>query len=166
MKDFGDLFVNELKDIYNTEEQNLTVLLKMAMAASSVELKDEFTQQVKETEKQITRLDKIFKKLKINPSGSHSDAMDGLFKEADHICRSDYAPLVRDAALINCAQRIQHYQIALYGILKTFAKHLKQPEMQLAFDASLNEEKEADYRLTDIAEGWGLNEQALRRFVA
>src|SRR5579885_2649635 len=163
MKTFEELFLNELKDLYNTEKQFTTVLLKMSMAANNADLKKAFMQTVEETQKQIARLDQVFKQLKESSSGSHSDAMDGLFKEAQTLIKSDYAPLVRDAALINCAQRIHHYQIALYGILKTFSKHLKLDKIQKLFEESLQEEKETNHILTQIAEKGGLNEQALRR---
>lgn len=163
MKSFEDLFVNELKDIYNTEKQYTTILLKMSLAANNPDLKETLLQNIEETQKQILRLEQVFKDIKENSAGSHSDAMDGLFREALSLVKSDYEPLVRDAALINCAQRIQHYQIALYGILKTFAKHLKLDKQLKLFDESLKEEKAGDKRLTEIAEGHGLNEQAMRR---
>lgn len=163
MQSFEELFLNELKDIYNTEKQYTTVLLKMSMAANNAEVKKEFMSIIEETQKQIARLDQVFKEIKESSAGSHSDAMDGLFKEAQKLVKSNYAPLVRDAALINCAQRIHHYQIALYGILRTFAQHLKQPKIGKLFEQSLNEEKHADAVLTQIAEKGGLNEQALRR---
>ena len=141
MKSFNDLFLSELKDIYSTENQYLKALLKMSMAANSAELKGEFLEIINETQGHIKRLDQVFKEIKESSAGSHSEAMEGLFKEGEMVVASDYEALVKDAALINCAQRIQHYQIALYGILKTFAKHLNLEKIGKLFDASLKEEK-------------------------
>jgi len=163
MKSFYELFVNELKDIYGTENQYLTALLKMSLAANSRALKEAFVQHVEETRNHIKRLDQVFKELQENPAGSHSDAMEGLFKEATDVAKADYDVLVKDAALINCAQRNEHYQIALYGILKTFAKHLQLDNAAKLFAQTLQEEKNADAALTKIAEDYGINETALRR---
>lgn len=150
--EFYQLFIRELRDLYSSENQLLLALPKMVAAASHKDLKEAFNLHLKESQNQIHRLDKIFSALNETPSGEQFEAMEGLIREATDIQNQNYPDLVRDAALISIAQKIEHYKIAGYGTAKTFAKHLDNKEAAMLLKETL-EEGHADKALTAIAEG-------------
>jgi ferritin-like metal-binding protein YciE len=157
----NDLLVEELKDLYNAENQLLKALPKMAKAAEAEELRDAFQNHLKQTEAQVKRLDKVFKKLGENSKGKKCQAMEGLIAEAKEIMEEDYEPAVRDLALIVAAQKVEHYEIAGYGSARTLAELLQEDEIAEILQEILDEEGETDKLLTQIAEGLNLEAAAL-----
>ena len=147
-----DLYVNELKDLYNAENQLLKAIPKMAKAASAPELSDAFESHLKETEGQVKRLEKIFKKLRVNPKGKKCKGMEGLIEEGKEIIDADGEPEVRDAALIAAAQKVEHYEIASYGTVRTYAEQLGFEDAANLLQQTLEEESETNEKLTDLAE--------------
>ena len=147
-----DLYVDELKDLYNAETQLIAALPKMAKAASSPELKAAFTEHLEITRGQVERLEKIFGELDVSPKGKKCKAMEGLIKEAKEVLEEDASPEVLDAALIACAQRVEHYEIAGYGCVRTFAKQLGFDAAAKLLQKTLEEEGTADKMLSQLAE--------------
>src|SRR5689334_23816357 len=140
MKDFYTLFVKELKDIYDAEKQIAKVLPELAKASHSSSLKEAFHRHLKETKEQIKRLEEISSELNETLTGTRNEVVKGLLKEAQKVTKSSFDPAVRDAALINAAQRIEHYEIASYGTLKSFAKDLKMTQVYNLLDDTAKEE--------------------------
>lgn len=161
---FFKLFLKELKDLYSAEQQLIVALPKMVDAASTPELKEAFQNHFEETQNQVVRLEDAFVTLKEEPTGETCKAMQGLIKEGEEVIKSKLPSIVKDAALIGAAQRVEHYEIAGYGVAKTFAKLLDFDEIADLLDATLDEEKTADENLTSIAEGGlftaGVNKRA------
>jgi len=147
-----DLYVNELKDLYNAENQLLKALPKMAKAASAPELAEAFKEHLEVTRKQVERLETIFTELGVSPKGKKCKAMEGLVEEGKEMIEEDGDPSVKDAGLIAAAQRVEHYEIAGYGCVRTFAKLLGYTEAEALLQETLDEEKEADEKLTELAE--------------
>jgi ferritin-like metal-binding protein YciE len=152
MDSLKDLYIDELKDLYNAENQLLKALPKMAKKASAPELKKAFQDHLAQTEGHVTRLEKIFKGLGEKPSGKVCKAMKGLVEEGKEIIEEDGDDSVLDAALIGAAQRVEHYEIAGYGVVRTFAGLLGEEDAMELLQRTLNEEGEADKKLTKIAE--------------
>ncbi|HEX3445244.1 MAG TPA: ferritin-like domain-containing protein [Chthoniobacterales bacterium] len=148
-----DLFLAELRDLYDAENQLVDALPKMAEAASSTELKQAFTHHLEETKKHVTRLDDTFKNLNEDPKGETCEAMKGLVKEGEEFIHAKGEPEVRDAGLIGAAQRVEHYEMAGYGTVKTLAKRLDYHDIAKILETTLAEEKAADEKLTTVAEG-------------
>jgi ferritin-like metal-binding protein YciE len=148
-----DLLLEELRDLYNAETQLLDALPKMAEAANSPELRSAFEHHLQETEEQVSRLDDIFRLLEEKSSGETCEAMKGLIKEGETLINAQGDPAVRDAGLIGAAQRVEHYEMAGYGTARTLALRLGQKQIADALQATLNEEAQADQKLTSIAEG-------------
>jgi len=147
-----DLYVDELKDLYNAENQLLKALPKMAKAASAPQLAAAFTDHLAETEVHIERLVGIFKKLDENPKGKKCKAMEGLLTEGKDLMAMDADPSVMDAALIAAAQRVEHYEMAGYGCVRTYARLLGDEEAADLLQETLDEEGAADKKLTELAE--------------
>ena len=147
-----DLYVEELKDLYNAENQLLKALPRMAKAASSQELKAAFSEHLTVTQRQVERLDQIFQELGVSPKGKKCKAMEGLIEEGKEVMQEDGDPSVIDAALIAAAQRVEHYEMAGYGCARTFANLLGYEEAEALLQETLNEEGEADKKLTELAE--------------
>lgn len=147
-----DLFVDELKDLYNAENQLLKALPRMAKAATAPELKAAFTEHLEVTRKQVERLDQIFEGLGTSPKGKKCKAMEGLVEEGKEIMEEDGDPSVIDAALIAAAQRVEHYEMAGYGCVRTFAALLGHEDAAALLQETLDEEGEADKKLTELAE--------------
>lgn len=147
-----ELFVDELRDILGAERQLLKGLKKMASSAISNTLKDAFETHYVQTEGQIERLKQVFQSIGLTARGKKCKAMDGLLEEAEEIIDSfeDQKDLL-DAALISAAQKVEHYEIASYGCLYTYAKLMAHKEAQELLGATLAEEKETDVLLTEIA---------------
>lgn len=153
------LFLDELKDIYHAEKQLLRALPRMAKAASSSDLERAFTQHLKETEGQVQRLERIFKELGQAARGKKCEGMAGLVEEGKKLMEEDGEPEVIDAALIAAAQRVEHYEIAAYGCLRTYAQLLGLTTAEQLLQQNLSEEEAADAKLTALGEG-GINQAA------
>ena len=147
-----DLYVDELKDLYNAENQLLKALPKMAKKAAAPELKAAFTEHLEVTRTQVGRLEQIFEALEVSPKGKKCKAMEGLVAEGAEVIGEGGEPAVVDAALIACAQRVEHYEMAGYGCVRTFATLLGYDEAAKLLQATLDEEGEADKKLTALAE--------------
>jgi ferritin-like metal-binding protein YciE len=147
-----DLYVEELRDLYNAENQLLKALPKMARAASDESLSAAFLEHLEVTRGQVDRLDRIFKKLGEKPTGKKCVAMEGLIKEGKEMMEEDAEPAVLDAALIAAAQKVEHYEIAGYGTVRTYARLLGYEEAADLLQETLDEEGETDQKLTDLAE--------------
>jgi ferritin-like metal-binding protein YciE len=152
-KGFQDLLELELKDLYSAEKQLTKALPKMAKTATNGDLKQAFESHLEETEGQIERLERIFKQLDISYTRVEKcKAMEGLIEEGKEIMEEGLEPDVLDAALICAAQKVEHYEIAGYGCARTFAQQLGHEEVAELLQETLDEEGNADKRLTDIAE--------------
>jgi ferritin-like metal-binding protein YciE len=147
-----DLYINELRDLYHAENQLLKALPKMAKAATTPELKEGFQDHLKQTETQVDRLDRIFEKLGRKPTGKKCVGMEGLIEEGKELMKEDVDPIVLDAGLITAAQKVEHYEIAGYGSARTFADMLGYKEASQLLQQTLEEEKQTDQKLTQIAE--------------
>jgi ferritin-like metal-binding protein YciE len=147
-----DLYLNELRDLYSAEMQLLEALPKMAEAASSSELKEAFTAHFEQTEGHVTRLEEIFEALGDEPSGETCKAMQCLIAEGEEYVKAGGDRDVRDAGLIGAAQRVEHYEMAGYGTARSLATRLGETEAADKLQATLEEEGEADRKLTEIAE--------------
>jgi ferritin-like metal-binding protein YciE len=161
-----DLFVEQLQDLHSAETQLLEALPKMAAASSHEELRDAFEHHLEETRGHVSRLERIFSDLGIAAGGERCEGMAGLIKEGEEVLAMQGDPAVIDAALIAAAQRVEHYEIAGYGTVKTLAGHLDLDDAKDLLDETLDEEAKADKLLTGIATGGmfktGINEQAAR----
>ncbi len=153
MSDFYRMFVAQLKEIYSAEKQEIHLFPEMIQAAKSGELKKWLKIHFEETKNQVKRLEQIGSELKENLGDAQCEAMKGLLKEWMHVVQPHYQDDVQDAAIIAFIQKIKHYEIALYGSLKTFAKHLKKDKIESWLKESIKEEWQIDKKLTEIAEG-------------
>ena len=154
------LFLDELKDIYHAEKQLVRALPKMAKAASSPELQRAFSHHLKETQGQVQRLERVFKDLGQTPRAKKCVGMAGLVEEGEKIMEEEGEPAVIDAALIAAAQRVEHYEIAAYGCLRTYAQLLGLTVAEQLLQQNLSEEEAADQKLTALGEG-GINQAAV-----
>jgi len=154
------LLVEELKDLYSAESQITKALPKLAKAASSKELQNAFELHLKETEGQIQRLEQVFEILGASPKGKTCNGMKGILSEGSEAIEETEEGDVRDAALISSAQRVEHYEMAAYGAVRSFAERLKQKQIVQLLEETLEEEKAADKKLTDISKK--VNQQALQ----
>lgn len=145
------LFVDELKDLYSAEKQITRTLPKMAKAAENVELRAAFESHLKETEKQIERLDRVFEILGKSAAGKTCAGMKGVLEEGKEMMEETEEGDVRDAGMISAAQRMEHYEMAGYGAVRTYAEQLGQKEIAQLLQETLNEEGEANKKLTAIA---------------
>jgi ferritin-like metal-binding protein YciE len=159
-KTMHDLFVQELKDLYSAETQLIRALPKMAKAASTDSLREAFEEHLQVTKEQKNRLDRIFKELEGSPRGKSCKAMQGILEEGKDALTLDADDAVRDAALIASAQRVEHYEIAGYGTVRTMAELLGYDEIAAELEQTLEEEQETDERLTEIAES-EVNQKAM-----
>lgn len=153
MESLSELLEDELKDIFNAENQLLKALPKMAKKASSPDLKKAFTAHLAETEGHVERLNRIGKDLGIKLTGKKCAAMQGLIEEGKEILGEDGPGAIIDAALIGAAQRVEHYEIAAYGTIRAMAKTLGHSSAAQLLQKTLDEEGAADKKLTSIAEG-------------
>lgn len=147
-----DLFIEELKDLYSAENQILKALPKMAKAASTDELREAFEMHLEETEEHVNRLEKIFDLLGAKARGKKCKAMEGLIEEGKELMNEDADPMVLDAALISAAQKVEHYEMAGYGCVRTWANILRHDEIAELLQETLDEEGAADKKLTELAE--------------
>jgi ferritin-like metal-binding protein YciE len=145
------LYIEELKDLYSAENQLLKALPKMAKAATAKPLKAGFEKHLKQTEGHVKRLEQIFKGLKVSPGGKKCKAMEGLIAEGQEVISENAQPEVRDAALIAAAQRVEHYEIAGYGCVQTYATLLSNKAAAKILQKTLDEEGATDKTLTQLA---------------
>jgi ferritin-like metal-binding protein YciE len=151
-KTLEDLFQDQLQDAYSAETQLTKALPKMAKAASSPELRAGFEQHLKETKNQVARLEQVCEKLGCSTGGNTCEAMEGLIEEGEELIEMGLEPNVGDAALIAAGQKVEHYEIALYGTLCAIAKRLGHIEEARLLHETLEEEKRTDEKLTRLAE--------------
>jgi ferritin-like metal-binding protein YciE len=156
----NELFIDELKDIYWAEKHLTKALPKMAKAATSDELRSAIENHLAETENHVTRLESAFQSIGEKAVGVKCEAMAGLIKEGEEIvAETEKGSITRDAGIISAAQKIEHYEIASYGTLRTLAGVLGYNEAAELLDSTLQEEKTADSLLTQIAEA-GINQSS------
>ena len=148
----SDLYVEELRDLYNAERQILKALPKMIKAASRDELKEALESHRQETEGHVSRLEQIFEYLGKNAKGKTCHGMEGVLSEGAELIEEDPDPEVLDAGIIAAAQRVEHYEIAAYGTARTYAQILGEDDAATLLEQTLEEEKATDERLTSIAE--------------
>ncbi len=153
------LFVEELKDLYSAENQITKALPKMAKNATATELRSAFETHLKQTEGQIKRLDRVFELLGKSASGKTCKGMKGLLEEGEEVIKETDGD-VRDAAMICAAQKVEHYEMAGYGSVRTWAQQLGQKEIADLLQQTLDEEGETDHKLTQLA--GKINKQAQR----
>ncbi len=160
-----ELYRDQLRDLYSAETQLITALPEMAVAASNSDLREGFVKHLEETREQRVRLEKICARRGIDPEGEECDAMRGLIKEAKKHVDETLTGEVRDAVLIASANRVEHYEIAAYGVTRAFAKALGYDDDAELLSDSLDEESATDEALTKIATGGlfgsGVNEAAI-----
>lgn len=157
-----DLFVEQLKDLYDAEQRLVEGLPKMANAANSSSLRQAFTAHLEETRNHVTRLEQVFNSIGVEAERQTCQAMKGLVSEgSDMIDSKGSNPAVRDAGLIAAAQRVEHYEMAGYGTARTFAEQLGMAQAADLLQSTLDEEEAADEKLTQLATQ-KINAQALR----
>jgi ferritin-like metal-binding protein YciE len=155
------LYTDELRDLYNAENQLLKALPKMAKAASSEDLKEAFKKHLEQTKGHVERLEQVFEELDEKPKGKTCRAMKGLIEEGSEILEQDGEESVRDAGIIVAAQKVEHYEIAGYGSVRTFAHLLGQNKAAELLQTTLDEESETNELLNRLAEST-INPEAVR----
>lgn len=155
-----ELYLDELRDLYDAEQQLIKALPKMAKASSSGELRGGFEHHLEQTRGHAERLEQIFEALGEPAKGKKCKGMAGLVAEGAEMIDEDFEDQVMDAGLISAAQRVEHYEIAAYGTARTFANLLGESEAASLLDETLTEEKETDQKLTDLSEK--INPEALK----
>jgi ferritin-like metal-binding protein YciE len=146
------IFVDELKDIYSAETQLVKALPKMAKAAGSNDLRSGFEKHLEQTKEHVARLEQIFGGLEEKPTGKKCAGMEGLIKEGGEAIEEDYEGEAKDAILIGAAQRVEHYEIAAYGTVRAMAEKLGERQAVTLLSKTLQEEKDTDEKLTQLAE--------------
>lgn len=162
LESLKDLYVEQLRDLYSAETQLVEALPKMAETAHHSELKRAFENHLVQTRQQVERLERIFSDLSLRPGGETCEGMEGLLKEGKEMMKMKGAPEVIDAGLIAAAQRVEHYEMAGYGTVRTYAELLGFNEAVRLLERSLQEEEAADELLSQIAES-RINAEALTR---
>jgi ferritin-like metal-binding protein YciE len=162
LESLKDLYMEQLRDLYSAETQLVDALPKMAEAASSPDLKNGFREHLIQTRQHVDRLEQIFKQLGESPKGETCEGMKGLIKEGESMIKMKGEPEVRDAGLIAAAQRVEHYEIAGYGTVRTYAELLGDENAMRLLERTLQEEEETDEKLTEIAESH-INQEAIVR---
>jgi ferritin-like metal-binding protein YciE len=152
MESLKELYVDELKDLYSAEKQLVKALPKMAKNASNAELKEAFTTHLQETEGHVERLEQIFEMLGERAGGKKCKGMEGLIEEAKELLEEDATEEVLDAGLISKAQHVEHYEIAGYGTVRTYARQLGFDDQAELLQETLDEEGKTDELLTQLAE--------------
>jgi len=147
-----ELYVDELRDLYDAENRLVKALPKLAKEAQSQELRSGIEEHLEQTKGHVDRLRQILESMRARPGGKECAAMVGPIQEGDEMMDEEFENGVKDAALISAAQRVEHYEIAAYGCVKTWAGLLGEKDAQDLLEQTLNEEKEADHKLTEIAQ--------------
>lgn len=163
---FKQLFIDELEEMYSSENQIIHSMPKLIKLASSPELKESLTKHLKETQQHVERLEQIYSILNISIREISCDAIEGLLKEAEDIIEKKQKSPLLDAAIISAVQKVEHYEIASYGTLRSFAKQLELDRQIVSLlQDTLDEEGAVDKKLTKIAEGTlfttGINQEAV-----
>jgi len=146
-----ELYVDELRDLYNAETQLVKALPKMAKASLNAELRQGFEEHLRQTSEHVSRLEQIFDMLGEKPTGRKCLGMEGLVKEGAETMQEDYEDAVMDAAIIGAAQRVEHYEIAGYGTVRAFAELMGESEHVSLIEQTLRQEKETDNQLSQLA---------------
>jgi len=154
-----DLYVSELKDLYDAENRILKALPKMAEAASSPDLRNAFEEHLQQTRRHAERLEQILRGLDESPKGQKCKGIEGIIDEGEDMMGKDAPASVSDAALIASAQRVEHYEIAAYGTVRTYARRLGFQDQAELLNQTLQEEGDTDKKLTTLAESY-VNEEA------
>lgn len=152
MQTLEDLYVDHLKDLYSAEKQLVKALPKMAKNASSPDLQKAFQEHLRQTERQVERIERIFSEMDGSPRGKKCVGMEGLIEEGNEIMKEDAEPEVLDAGLIAAAQKVEHYEIASYGTVRAWAERLGYDKAARLLQETLDEESMANEKLTQIAE--------------
>jgi ferritin-like metal-binding protein YciE len=152
LEDLQDLYIEELRDLYNAENQLVKALPKMAKAATNEQLAQGFLDHLEETKGHVERLKQIFEALDEKPTGKVCKAMEGLIAEGKEMIEEDAEPEVMDAGLIGAAQRVEHYEIAGYGVVRNFAKLLGENDAVKLLQQTLDEEAATDKKLSKLAD--------------
>jgi ferritin-like metal-binding protein YciE len=152
MQSLRDLMIDELKDLYSAENQILKALPKMIKKATSPELKKGFEKHLKETEGHVQRLEKICKQLDESPKGKKCKGMEGVIGDGKELMEEDAEPEVMDAGLIGAAQHVEHYEMAGYGCVRTYAELLGLNDIAKLLQQTLDEEKATNEKLTQLAQ--------------
>lgn len=160
LNNLQDLFKDQLIDLHSAEKQLTDALPQMAKKASSKDLREAFENHLETTKEHVGRLDEIGKKLGVKLEGKSCKAMEGLIEEAKHIMQEGGSSKALDAALIAAAQKVEHYEIASYGSVVTYAQQLGEKEAVDLLKRTLDEEEKTDELLSKIAKG-GVNEAAM-----
>lgn len=147
-----ELYIEELRDIYSAEQQLVKALPKMAKACHSDELRSGFEEHLEQTRGHVKRLEQIFSALDEKPTGKKCKGMEGLIAEGQEMMDEDLGDDASDAGLISAAQRVEHYEIAAYGTVRTYANILGEQKAASLLEETLEEEKETDQKLTQLAE--------------
>ena len=147
-----DLYIDELKDLYDAEHQIIKALPKMIDAASSEELQNALTEHLEITKTQAERIEQIFENMGEKAKPKKCKGMEGVIKEGSEVIEENDDEQVRDAGIIAAAQRVEHYEMAGYGTVRTYATLLGEDEAAELLELTLNEEKEADEKLSELAE--------------
>jgi ferritin-like metal-binding protein YciE len=159
LKSLHDLFLDQLRDMYNAENQIIKALPKMAKTASSSDLQQGFQEHLEQTRQQAERLERVFEMVGAKVKGRKCKAMEGLIEEGKEVMDERAEPEVMDAGLIAAAQKVEHYEIATYGCLITWAGQLGHDDAADLLRQNLDEEKITDRKLTQLAEGY-INREA------
>jgi ferritin-like metal-binding protein YciE len=154
-----EAFVEELRDTYDAEKQLTKALPKMAKAANSPELKQAIENHLEETRQQVQRLEQVFATIEEKARGKHCEGIAGIIEEGQTVMQEEYDEATADALLIAAAQRAEHYEMAAYGTLVAWARAMGHDDAADLLQETLDEEKAADEKLNELAEG-GINEQA------
>ena len=147
-----DLLIEELQDIYDAENQILKALPKMAKAASAPQLQQAFEEHLEQSRKHVESLDQVFEQFGAKAKSKTCKAMQGLITEGEEMIKEKADPAVRDAGLIAAAQRVEHYEMAAYGTVRTYARQLGQQQAAKLLQQTLDEEGTTDKKLTQLAE--------------
>jgi ferritin-like metal-binding protein YciE len=147
-----DLYIDELRDLYSSETQLVKALPKLAKASSNEQLREAFEEHLQQTEEHVSRLEQIFEQLEEKPTGKKCMGMEGLVKEGAETMDEEYSDEVMDAAVIGAAQRVEHYEIAAYGTVREMAKLLGEDDHVSLIEETLEEEKQADQKLTELSQ--------------
>jgi ferritin-like metal-binding protein YciE len=145
------LLISELKDLYSAENQITKALPKMAKAATSAELRNAFEHHLKETEEQIKRLEQVFEIIGESVKGKTCEGLKGILAEGEQMMHEAPEGPLRDEAMIAGAQRVEHYEMAAYGTVRTYAERLGKQQIVQLMERTLEEEKAADRKLTEVS---------------
>jgi ferritin-like metal-binding protein YciE len=162
-KGLKELYIDELKDLYSAENQLVKALPKMAKGAASDELRQGFEEHLEQTKGHVQRLEQIFEALGESPKGKKCKGMEGLIEEGSEVLEDDYEGNILDAALIGAAQRVEHYEMSGYGTVRAMAEVLGENKHVSLLAKTLEEEKETDEKLTQLAKTANSSDNATRK---